>query len=304
MSASKFVIIALHTSLLALTVACGDGGEDTSAGSGGTSASAELTLDNCPATVGADVPNFYKTYFKCSDIELSGENVIIHSRGLPPHQSYYYGTGSANYTAFDTSRGADYAPNPNHIAELDITLTVPLEPTAIADNAISADRVDGMMGTDAGEYRAGPAGVALDSVMLYNAVAAAGMDIENEMYTFDSYEAHPDMNGRYHYHAPSMGPLEVLVALGEKAEATVGSSGSELYGIMCDGTVVLGCTELDGSTPDASDFDAQNGHVHDLSDGTATLITQRYHVHLCHTLDPMRHFTPEIQYYEACDVNE
>ena len=35
---------------------------------------------------------------------------------------------------------------------------------------------------------------------------------------------------------------------------------------MCDGTIVLGCTELDGSSPDNSDFDAQSGHLHDLVD--------------------------------------
>jgi len=39
---------------------------------------------------------------------------------------------------------------------------------------------------------------------------------------------------------------------------------------MCVGTVVLGCTELDGSEPAAADFDAQGGHEHDLAgaDGT------------------------------------
>jgi hypothetical protein len=220
------------------------------------------------------------------------------------HRSYYYGEGSPNYTDFDASRGDEYRANPNRIAELDVTQTIALEPVARGE-AITAERIDSTMGTDPGEYPAGPAGVALDGVMVFNAAAAGGMQIEDEQYTFDPYEAHPDMNGRYHYHAPGIGPLEVLVERGRKASATIGSAGPELYGIMCDGTLVLGCTELDGQAPDASDFDAQNGHVHDIADGhaAATYFTQRYHVHLCHTLDPMRHFTPEVQYYDACVVH-
>ncbi len=295
MPASSVVRLSLFSLLLG---ACG--ADDAS---GGSSTDAELTLANCPATVAADVPDFYKTYFKCSDIELSNGNVVIHSRGLPPHRSYYYGAESPNYADFDTSRGTEYRPNPNRIAELDITQAIPLDPLAIADNAVTAARVDGVMGTDSGEYAPGPAGVALDSVMLYNALAAPGMDIENEQYTFDSYEAHPDMNGRYHYHAPSSGPLEVLVAAGAKSQAEIASAGPELFGIMCDGTLVLGCSELDGSAPGSADFDAQNGHVHDIVDATTSHFAQRYHVHICHTLSPSRHFTPEIKYYQACSVN-
>lgn len=280
-----------------LLLACG--GEDSSpAGAAG----AELTLESCEANVGDDVPAFFKTYFRCSDIEVQGGDVVVHSRGLPPHRSYYYGEGHPNFTAFDTSRDG-YAPNPNLIAELDVTISVPLEPIPIADNAITAARVDGMMGTDDGEFPPGYAGVALDSVMLYNAVAAPGMSIEHEVYTFDTYSAHADQNGSYHYHTPSIGPLEVLVAAGKKQRAVIGDSGPELFGVMCDGTLVLGCTELDGSAPDTSDFDAQNGHVHDVGDDDETHFTARYHVHVCEGLSPSRHFTPEIQYYRACGVD-
>jgi hypothetical protein len=74
--------------------------------------------------------------------------------------------------------------------------------------------------------------------------------------------------------------------------------GAEIYGIMCDGTVVLGCTEADGTAP-AGDLDAQGGHVHDVGDGTTTWFTARYHTHVC---ESGRRFTPEIRYYEACPV--
>ena len=50
---------------------------------------------------------------------------------------------------------------------------------------------------------------------------------------------------------------------------------------MCDGTLILGCTELDGSEPFSSDFDAQNGHLHDIKDGTNVFPPNRYHTHIC-----------------------
>jgi hypothetical protein len=87
-----------------------------------------------------------------------------------------------------------------------------------------------------------------------------------------------------------------------------GSAEIELYGIMCDGTVVMGCTELDGSIPTFSDLDAQGGHVHDLIDETgATLLANRYHTHICYSSVsdentygngyPQHEFTPESSYY-------
>ncbi len=83
--------------------------------------------------------------------------------------------------------------------------------------------------------------------------------------------------------------------------AIVGSGEIELYGIMCDGTVIMGCTELDGITPDDSDFDSQNGHVHDISDGTTAHFTNRYHTHICTASFTGFKFTPEIQYYDGCN---
>jgi hypothetical protein len=76
----------------------------------------------------------------------------------------------------------------------------------------------------------------------------------------------------------------------------------ELYGIMCDGTLVLGCTELNGAAPDKANLDTQNGHVHDMSSQAGTpFFTRRYHVHICPTwTDKPRKFTPEIQYYTRC----
>ena len=82
-----------------------------------------------------------------------------------------------------------------------------------------------------------------------------------------------------------------------------GNAEIELYGMMCDGTLILGCTELDGSPPQTSDLDAQNGHAHDITDEEGTNHFQnRYHTHICIGDLPAFQFTPEIQFYADCDV--
>ena len=146
----------------------------------------------------------------------------------------------------------------------------------------------------------GPAGVALDSVVLFNALAAPGDDIENEKYTFDSYEGHP-AGTTYHYHSITPGPLEVMQAIGLTTSTVPGSADVEVYGIMCDGTLVLGCTELDGTQPAGDDLDAQNGPSHDVIDeeGTSHFL-DRYHTHICPGVFPNHNFTPEIQFYSTC----
>jgi hypothetical protein len=72
---------------------------------------------------------------------------------------------------------------------------------------------------------------------------------------------------------------------------------------MCDGTLVLGCTELDGTAPSASSLDAQSGHVGDVKDADGTLhFATRYHTHVCPKLFAAHPYTPEIQYYSTCTV--
>jgi hypothetical protein len=261
--------------------------------------SAERTLANCQTNIAQDAPAFFKNYFRCVDVSVSGSSVVIATQSLPPHRSAYYGTSHPNYEPFDTSRGPQYRQNPNIIAAQSVRITVPLQPTA-KGLTISPAMIDGVVGTSADEYRMGPVGVALDSVALFNALAAPGDSIEQEQYTFDSYNAHPAQRGEYHYHTASPGPLEVLKAQGLVTTAKPGSAELEVFGILCDGTVVLGCTELNGATPQSADFDKQNGHVHDLVDKAGTvLMANRYHTHICTGRYTYR-FTPEIQYYASC----
>jgi hypothetical protein len=246
----------------------------------------KLTLDNCATTIGEGVPAFFADHFRCADMALDGDDVVISTRSLPPHDSFYYGEGHPNFAEFDTSRGPEYHPNPNTLAPQNITVRIPLSPVE-KGVTITSELVDRTAQTSNLEYGLGPKGVALDSVLMFNPVAAPGDDIEEERFTFDTYEAHPTPFREYHYHTKSPGPLEVLAREGVDVE---------IYGVMCDGTIVLGCTELDGSAP-ANDVDAQSGHLGDVGE-----FPNRYHTHICPELFAEHPYTPEIQYYDACVV--
>jgi hypothetical protein len=297
-SMSPAFVFALCFLGLGCLTACGDDESSASAGGAGGSGSGELTLDSCDTSFAEGVPEFYQRYFRCVDVSMSGDSVVIRSDGQPPHRSFYYGETHPNFEAFD-SMGDTRMPNPNRIAARDVQLTIDSAPTA-KGLTIDAISVDGEASTDQDEYRLGDAGFGLDGVALFNGVAAPGDSLANEETTFDRYEAHAEMTGGYHYHGPSPGPLEVLKHSGMIPNATPGTASIELYGIMCDGTVLLGCTELDGSAPDDSDFDAQNGHVHDISDGDTVHFAGRYHTHMCRGTFP-HDYTPELQFYVGCN---
>jgi hypothetical protein len=262
--------------LATLIAACGDDGSGVL-----DAPSGELTLATCTTTVGEGVPEPFKTLFHCVEMTLEGTDLAIKTTGLPPHPTYYYGSGSPNFIEWD-DRGGAYHPNPNKLVASTTTIVVPLVPTS-RNLTITAGLVDGAVGTSGSEYRQGPAGVALDSVILFNPLAAPGDDIADEQFTFDPFNAHPAPGGQYHYHRDSPGPV---------------ATGIEAYGIMCDGTLVLGCTELDGTAPNQTDLDVQNGHSHFVEP-----LDVRYHVHLCPAwVDHPRPYTPEIQFYDRCTV--
>lgn len=264
-------------------------------------ADGELTLSSCSTDIAPDAPAFFQTYFRCVDISMVGGEVQISTDGLPPHPSAYYPEDHANHVPFD-DRGGTHTQNRNEIGAQDFEVILPSDPIP-KGITIDVALVDTTMGTSDEEFGGGGQGVALNGVEIFAAMAAPGDDLADEQYTFDLYEGHP-ANTTYHYHFETPGPLEVLVAEGFSSSATPGEGEVEVYGILCDGTVVLGCTELDGSDPSDGDFDAQNGHVHDLSDGSTVHFADRYHTHVCPDRWPDHPFFPEIAYYEetACPV--
>lgn len=259
----------------------------------------EYTLDSCPTSIATNVPPFYQKYFKCMTITKNGSYYIaFESNGLPPYESWYYSSNHPNYIEW-VSQGTGYFLNPNIISPQDIVMTVPINPMP-KGITITEALVDGTVGTSTQEYPMSTAGLALNGISLFNPMAAPGDDIWEEIYSFDYYNGHPDAMGTYHNHTISMGPLEVLAYNGLITNTTPGSGEIEMYGIMCDGTVVLGCTELDGSAFNTSDLDAQSGHVHDMVDEDGiTQLSNRYHTHMCWASEDHK-LTPEIQYYEDC----
>ncbi len=276
-----------------------DSGDSATTDSGDTAATA-LTLANCATTVASDVPKFYQDFFRCADIAIDGDSVMIHTHDLPPHPSSYYPTTDPNWEAWD-DRGGDYHQNPNTLSTQDSYVWVPLSPVA-KGITVTSDMVDGFATTSTEEYNGGALGVGLDSVLLFAGFAAPNDDISQEQYTFDTWDGHPQETGVYHHHSPNPGALSVLVAEGLATTNVPGNAEIELYGIACDGTVILGCTELDGSTPDEGDFDGQNGHVADIVGPDATVyFTGRYHQHVCPGKYNDAYFA-EIQYYTTCET--
>ena len=259
-----------------------------------------ITLDDCETSFGNGVQAFYSTYFSCVTVSVSGSNTVINSDNLPPHETWYYSEQHGNHIEW-ASQGAGYNnDNPNMISSQNLTVSIPNNPTS-RGLTINESLIDGTVGTSNYEYEMNTVGIALDGCSLFNPLARPPDDIEDEKYSFDYYSGHPEPTGTYHYHTTTKGPLEVLKHKGLIQTDVVGSAEIELYGIMCDGTIILGCTELDGSTPDHTDFDAQNGHVHDVGDGTTVHFASRYHTHICTETYTSHKFTPEIQYYEGCN---
>lgn len=310
-------LLVLALTLLAAPTGCGGalegattgtGGHDAGAGTSGTggatgsggAATGLRTLDDCGTKFAADVPAFYKKYFRCVDVSMSGGDVVLKIDDLPPHRSPYYAKSDPNWIAFDTQGGTHFQ-NPNQLSAQSFSVRIPADPVP-KGLTIGKTLVDGQGGTSVDEYHPKPGaapGVSLDGVAMFHGVAAPGDDLAKQAFTFDDYEGHPEPTGAYHYHGASPGPLAALRANGLVKSTKPGAAEVELYAIMCDGALVLGCTELDGTAPDSSDFDAQNGHVRDIAADGTVYFAKRYHTHVCTGKYPDG-FAPEIQYYVKC----
>jgi len=296
-------------------------------------------LETCETDIATDVPQFFQDYFQCVTARMStvGDDgrqyVNLYFDSQPPYQTWYYETEwpecttSSEHPNWIPYSGSDcqQGTTPGVITELDLVISIPVNPGSdlnlARDLTIDGNLVDGEVGTSNYEYPMGIIGSALNGVTMYNPCAAPGDLIENEAATFDLYNGHPTgpaMGNTYHYHTNSPGPLEVLAHKMPDVvtNTTPGSAEIEVFGINCDGVVVLGCTELDGSAIDPTEWDAQNGHVHDMVGADETVYFEdRYHTHICYTditdedtdgVSPndnsgydQHEFTPEISYYET-----
>ena len=289
---------------------------------------AQYDLESCETNIDTNIPEFYQKYFQCIDARLSqsGNYINLYFNGTPPYDSWYWSPSHPNYIDF-VSQGEGYFQIPgSQILSFDYVISVPVNPGSgiwqSRNVEINADLVDGEVGTSDFEYPMGSVGSALNGVSMFNPCAAPPDVIEDEAFTFDYYKGHPaGPSGIYHYHTNSNGPLEVLAYKGIisnlDTSSGVGSAEIELFGIMCDGVVVMGCTELDGGDVESSalPLDAQNGHVHDMVDENGDLMLEnRYHTHICYdeyTEEDtdgdgfqQHEFTPEISYYKTPNMGE
>lgn len=198
---------------------------------------------DCTTSIDSDVPAFIRDNFTCVTARVDGSNIVITTKDLPPHASYYYGSGHSLYEALPSGKTA----NPNSIQEQNIVLTIPLNPT------VSSSTTDSSLGA---------VGVAINSVAIFNNQAAPGDTLADEIKTFDGGNGHPQNSGMYHYHIE---PTKIT------------SDDSKLIGVLLDGFPVYGKKDEDGSTP--SDLDAAHGHTHATSHFPAGL----YHYHVTDT---------------------
>ncbi len=288
----------MRPTLLLVLAGCNDANSDSNADSDVDSDAVGVEyydLESCETVIDDGLAGVFR-WFRCATVQDEGDTIRLQSIGLPPHLSFYYEDDDPNHIAWD-SRGNLYSPNPNRLSAQDLDFSIPVDPIPkglVIDEAM----VDGVVGTNDEEYPMGAAGLALDGVALFNPLAAPNDDIDDEQWTFDPYSAHPSPDLTYHYHTTSPGPLDVLVEQGLASTSTPGEAEIEVYGVFCDGTFVLGCTELNGNEP-SGELDAQNGHVHTLVDADGgVFLEDRYHVHLCPALYPDHPYTPEIAYYE------
>lgn len=250
----------------------------------------EYNIANCYVSL----PWYLEGYAQCVHISEAGGYLHTRSNGLPPHATFFYDNSSKNFVMPEDDINID---EQGVLVEKLIYLAVPKSPES-KDIEISSDMIDGEQGTNEHEYPKGVVGIAINGVPFIKFHSEGPIEA-----TLDSYNGHVDEASTYHYHGPSKGALEVLEYEGSVDNPVVGEAEKEIYGIMCDGTIVLGCTELNGSEPDSSDFDAQNGHSHTMKKKWGkSFLKNRYHVHICPDRFPGVTGLPEIQYYSECEV--
>lgn len=192
------------------------------------------------------LPTAFQAFNSSLNAYVDGNYVIIKSTATPDHKSPYFGTGNANYEAYNGTN-SKFAINPNRITTQNYTFRIPINPT----KASSAQATP-----------LGPIGVSLNGVPFYNQYAGPNTPLTNEVNSFDQYNGHPDPSGTYHYHVE---PLYLTKAKGTGA----------LLGFLLDGFPVYGPVE-NGKKVTNSDLDAYHGHTH----ATAEYPNGIYHYHI------------------------
>jgi len=212
---------------------------------GGQSCSLSLTVNPAGGPV---LPAVYNKIYGASSITFDGTIVTIKTLDLPDHKSHYYPVGNPLREIFSgtTFGGGNFAPNPNSIAQQNITLKIPVNPAVAATHALTP---------------MGVIGVSLNGVPFFNQYAAGGSPLANEINGFDQWWGHPQNTGLYHYHVEP------------KYLTTVVATKSSLMGFLLDGFPVYGPEETGGTAPVG--LDVYHGHTHATVDYPGGI----YHYH-------------------------
>lgn len=160
--------------------------------------------------------------------------VSLTSHDLPDYDSNYYpSTGTYDFTAYGyTVTGAfsalsapfsTFFPDPNTIAAHDVTMYVPIAPTAAASESQAMGGLNG-----------GAEGMAINGVSIFDSAAGQTDSIFAESGSFDECGGHPDVMSTYHYHAEPY---------------ALSYDDDHLIGVMRDGFFIYGRRDADGSTP-------------------------------------------------------
>jgi YHYH protein len=197
------------------------------------------TTSNLPAV-------FSKKFSSSVTISVDGDNIVLKSNAIPNHKSPYFSKTDTRYEAYNGTN-ANFAINPNTIAEQSLTFKIPLNPKEASTKTATS---------------LGPMGISLNGVPLFNQYAGPNQPLTSEINSFDQYNGHPQQTGQYHYHVE---PLYI----------TATSTKSSLIGFLLDGFPVYGPTE-NGKTLSSADLDTYHGHTAATEDYPAGI----YHYHI------------------------
>ena len=189
-----------------------------------------------PARQALGLTGFWLKFSCRVTLSVMGTEVRATADGQPDYKSNYFQTSNICY---ETYTGG--VQNPNTLAAKSYVVSFPQTPNMTSTMMAGAI-----------------VGLALNGVPIFGNFAAPGDDIYQEAMTFDRCGAHPDMNGRYHYHGEPY---------------AISYDDARLIGVMRDGYAIYGRDDDGGGSPT---LDAQGGHTGTKPHSAAPV----YHYHL------------------------
>lgn len=173
---------------------------------------------------------------------IQGENRMLATNDLPVDAT------TGNFPISLSDPAYQYDKNPNSVQDQLFTWAVPAMPAAAPEPWCTG---------------LGPIGVAVNGVLIFNALDDAGRDAGAHEVQ-DSCNGHPQMSGVYHYH--DLSPCL-------ETSAASGAGSSTLVGYALDGYGIYVERDAAGNLPTDADLDACHGRTSTVMwDGTPLAI--------------------------------